>query len=217
MNRNHAYFVAMLLSVSFMLSYGAYLASAILTGFLQNSSLGRFDGGTMKKSWSTGTTWTVYFNAWSWAMAEEIRIGAIGLLALLTAPLGWGLFFYHVYLIWAGMTTNESSKWAEWKEDIVDGIVYKSKAVAGVGMNNRQEGGENLVEWPATSEQVVVRSGNSDIDGCGGHGPASGTSSNNAERAQRTSAWNRVRSLQEIENLYDLGFWDNLWDVLSME
>ena len=200
-----------------MLSYGAYLAFAILTGLLQNSSLGRFDGGTMKKSWSIGITWTVYFNAWSWAMAEEIRIGAIGLLALLTAPLGWGLFFYHLYLIWAGMTTNESSKWAEWKEDIADGIVYKRKAEAAVGMKNRQEGEEIFVEWPVTSKQVVVRSGNPDDDVCGGSGRASDTSSNNAGSVQRTSAWKQVRRLHEIENLYDLGFWDNLWDVLSFE
>ena len=214
---NYAYFVAMLLSVSCMLSYGAYLALAILTGLLQNSSLGRFDGGTRKKSWSTGTTWTVYFSAWSWAMGEEIRIGAIGLLALLTAPLGWGLFFYHLYLIWAGMTTNESSKWAEWKDDIMDGMVYKRKGEAVVGMKERQEGQEPFVEWPAISKQIVVRSGNPDIDGCGGNGQASDRSPNNAESVQRTSAWTRVRRLHEIENLYDLGFWDNLGDVLSFE
>ena len=105
---NYAYFVAMLLSVSTMLTYGAYLAFTILTGFLRNSRLGRFDDGTLRKSWSAGTTWTLYFSAWSWAIAEDVRIGAVGLLALLTAPLGWGLFFYHVYLIWAGMTVGSS-------------------------------------------------------------------------------------------------------------
>ena len=215
---NYAYFVAMLLSVSIMLSYGAYLAFlVILTGLLQNSSLGRFDGGMMKKSWSTGITWTIYFNAWSWAMAEEIRIGAIGLLALLTAPLGWGLFLYHLYLIWAGMTTNESSKWAEWKEDILDGIVYKRKTEVVVGTKNGQEGEEFFVEWPASSNQVVVRSGNPDVDGGGGGGPASDTPPTNAESVQRTSAWRQVQSLHEIENLYDLGFWDNLWNVLSLK
>lgn len=210
---NYAYFVAMLLSVSAMLSYGAYLAYTILEEFLQNSRLGRFDDGTLKKSWSAGTTWTLYFSAWGWAIAEDVRIGAVGLLALLTAPLGWGLFFYHVYLIWAGMTTNESSKWGEWNDDIADGLVYRMEDDAAPAIQGRQESDhEPLVDWPATSKQIIERFANP--DSIRSDSIQSDKSSGSVGGMQRTSAWRRVHNLREIENLYDLGFWDNLWDIL---
>ncbi|KAI2478336.1 Palmitoyltransferase [Pyrenophora tritici-repentis] len=34
------------------------------------------------------------------------------------------LFGYHIYLIWAGMTTNESGKWSDWSDDMVEGVVF---------------------------------------------------------------------------------------------
>lgn len=213
---NYAYFVAMLLSVSAMLSYGAYLAYIILTHFLQNSRLGHSPNGTLKSHWSIGVEWTAYFSAWGWAIAEDIRIGAVGLLALLTAPLGWGLFFYHVYLIWAGMTTNESSKWDEWKDDIADSLVYKSEDEAIPIMKPRRDDNiEPWTDWPAKSKQLVVRSRS------GQPAPVAENSSeesdnisNDGSKIAHTIEWRQVQGLHEIENLYDLGFWGNLWDIV---
>lgn len=203
---NYAYFVAMLLSLSVMLSYGAYLAFDILTISLQNSSVGHLGDGTPKRHWSTDVGWTQFFNAWSWAIAEDVRIGAVGLLALLTAPLGWGLFFYHIYLIWAGMTTNESSKWAEWKDDIADGLVYKSND--NTMKRTRQDNIEPLLDWPVRSKQLILRAGNDQL-------PRHSWKDGSDE--QEIHEWERVQGLHEIENLYDLGFWDNLRDILPCQ
>ena len=213
---NYGYFVAMLLSLSVMLSYGAYLAFDILTISLQNSSMGHSSDGTPKRRWSTGIGWTQFFNAWSWAIAEDVRIGAVGLLALLTAPLAWGLSSYHIYLIWAGMTTNESSKWAEWKDDIADGLVYKSNDDAILTMKSTQQDNiEPMLDWPVRSKQLVVRTDNGQIPKPSRKNNSErGSSSNEGSDAQETHDWERVQGLHEIENLYDLGFWDNLWDIL---
>ena len=208
---NYVYFIAMLLSISIMLSYGAYLALIILAILLQRSELGRSASNNIKNSWSAGTTWTTYFNAWGWAIAEDVRVGSVGLLALLTAPLAWGLFLYHIYLIWAGMTTNESAKWADWRDDIGDGLVYKKEGESILITSGSQDSSiEPWVDWPVRSRQIVVRS----VDGLSPLAADDSESLGRATNARSRMPWKRVQSLAEIENLYDLGFLDNLHDVL---
>jgi len=212
---NYGYFVAMLFTVSTMLTYGAWLAYGILTQFMQESHWDEPEEQHATKYWSTGTTWSQYFGMWSWALAQDVRIGAVGLLALLTAPLGWGLFLYHVYLIWAGMTTNESSKWEDWKDAVHDGLVFRTENA--IILNSDQ--GKNLeiepiVQWPAFSNQQVMRC--EDGRPPDGHGMVDVDLVEVAAMAPRArkARWRKVHSMREVENLYDLGFWDNLWDTM---
>ena len=41
--------------------------------------------------------------------------------------LAGGFGVYHVYLVWAGSTTNEQGKWGDWKEDVLDGLVLEGE------------------------------------------------------------------------------------------
>lgn len=146
---------------------------------------------------------------------QEVRIGAVGMLALLTAPLGWGLFLYHMYLIWAGMTTNESSKWEDWKDAVHDGLVFRREkpAALSTGIVTDQEI-EPIVQWPAFSDQQLTTcEEGSPLDGHEMDGGTLGKATA-ASLNMRRSRWEKVHSMQEVENLYDLGFWDNLRDVL---
>ena len=153
-------------------------------------------------SWSAALNWEEYIHSLSWAFAQDFRIGGVGLLALLTGPLAWGLFWYHVYLIWAGMTTNESSKWADWRDDITDGFVFqRKKPYNHLQRPERRKGGIAL-QWPTWSTQVLMRCSESDL-----LSPSYVESLTNQQ-------WTRVENLSEIENLYDLGFWDNIKDIL---
>lgn len=52
------------------------------------------------------------------------------------------------------------------------------------------------VEWPVGSDQIVVR-----------------TNDGKAPKGQE-ALWRRIWSLAEVENIYDLGGWDNFWDVV---
>ena len=175
-------------------------------------------------------------------------IAAPALLALLSFPLAFGLTLYHVYLIWAGMTTNESGKWADLREDIGEGRVWRAKVEelngdfpelgfeTGTGRRNvRAVGGGNewVFEWPVMPTWVVIgmeeagrrprvrrrrnvnvlkgreiRAGMGEVDGQ--MLPDEGNSEEEWEEDER---WTQVRSLSEIENIYDLGFLDNLKDV----
>jgi hypothetical protein len=54
-------------------------------------------------------------------------VGATTLLMTMCAPLSAGFLVYHVYLLWIGATTNETSKWADFKEDVADGLVFRAE------------------------------------------------------------------------------------------
>lgn len=211
---NISHFLSMLMSLSFLLTYGAYMAYNLLSMELQNSASSQLGEIVRNPHWSTGLTWSQYASHWSWALALDFRIGGVGLLALLTAPLAWTMFLYHIYLIWAGTTTNESSKWSEWREYIDRGLVYKRVGdVDGIPQRCADPSAEPSINWPIYSNQQIFRSED-------GQHPDVRSSENgalaNLGRPQADpglSSWKPVHGLHEIENLYDLGFWDNLKDA----
>ncbi len=167
-------------------------------------------------------------------------IAAPSLLALLSFPLAAGLTVYHVYLIWVGMTTNESGKWADLREDIGEGRVWRARIeelmeeefyFLGVG-DREGQGGD--CAWPVKPSWVLVRmkepgrrprvrrvewgsrngmgkrgEGLEELDGGGNAGAGGG----GRVEYEEDLSWTQVRSLSEVENIYDLGFWDNLKDV----
>lgn len=208
---NAVYFLGMMFSLGVLLNYGTYLAHKVLSDVLQANTLHRSQGTINDSHWSEGKSWSQYFHYWVWAFAQDFRIGGVGLLALFTGPLAWGLFYYHVYLIWAGMTTNESAKWADWRDDISDGIVFRAERNL-EDMRNEKSEVEPSVDWPISSTQQLARRKegsppNAHMNGGGIYG--------DPHQILNTPklTWRRVRGLQEVQNLYDLGFWDNLMDA----
>lgn len=216
---NHVYFLGMLLSIATLLSYGGFLTHHVLTKILQETFLSNRSPEPnklqMKTYWSKGINWSEYLDGWLWALTRDVRIGGVGLLAVLTAPLVWGFFLYHIYLIWAGMTTNESAKWADWRDDIADGLVFRSdrrENITGPATNLSEDMTEPRVGWPISSNQLLVRCG----DGQTPYAHHLEGLMNGVESPSRgISHWKKVGSLHEIDNLYDLGFWDNLTDALG--
>ena len=205
---NYAFFIGLLLSLSILLSHGAYLSYVLLDTSLQDTLLRHSDGLQRRRHWSVGRSWSQCFDKWAWAIAEDFSVGGVGMLALLTAPLAWGLLSYHIYLIWAGMTTNESFKWAEWKDDISEGFVYKDLEPS-QEQNHMNDGVEPYVNWPiCTQQRLVNRTQEHLVD----HHQASLSEPLRFEQPR----WSRVNGIDEIDNIYDLGFLDNLKDVLRV-
>ncbi|TGZ79548.1 zf-DHHC-domain-containing protein [Ascodesmis nigricans] len=166
-------------------------------------------------------------------LVDQTYTGAVFLLASICGVLSYAFTIYHAYLIWAGTTTNETAKWADWKDDIQDGIVFiadmdtesdasstssntdnlptssrsrrrkrssrtKKNKARGARPSEEEDATDELSNWPRKSEQKVMR-----IDD--GEGP---------ETLPRGWLWRRVEKLEEIENIYDLGGWRNLLDVV---
>jgi palmitoyltransferase ZDHHC4 len=187
---NQHWFLLLLLTTAILITYAAYVGVTVLSAeILKQISKWTLSG--------KGFTWSQYFNIWAWAMQEYTRIGGVTLLCILTAPLVWGLLGYHLYLIWAGTTTNESMKWSDWQAEMTDGFAFKRALNTDRQKDTRIEPAWTL--WPVESEQVVVRT----EDGLPPTGPC----------VIGTGQWERVWRLADVENLYDLGFWNNLKDV----
>jgi palmitoyltransferase ZDHHC4 len=216
---NYALFLLLLFSLGVLAFYGAYLAYVILNHDLQSglvpAALTRGSG--TSKRWSTGLTWTRWIDLWGWALHRQMRIGAVGLLAVLAGPLPVGLLVYHLYLIWAGMTTNESSKWADLTEDVADGLVWKAHREDVLDQEER-EMEEQRVKWPIRGKWLVVVTGNGEMPGPRGRMPGLNGHLGNEGGAGRGNRhvnpiWEKVTGVAELENVYDLGFWENLRDV----
>jgi palmitoyltransferase len=190
---NYKYFLALLLSTTVILGYAAYLAYLTLEP-------------EVKEHLVRGTRQHVNYDILHWIdglntaiLVGGIRRGAIGLLALLTAPLSAGLLFYHAYLIYAGMTTGECSKWNRWRQEIANESVYIVPVVV-----ERLEITESL--WPKRSRQFLVVT----TDGLPPRNLPPEVTAVVGEHAE----WRRCLSLKEVDNTYNLGLWRNLCEIL---
>jgi palmitoyltransferase len=211
---NYRYFLLLLLSVSMLLVYGAYLGYTLLYNALQEALYHGPPGGY----WSRGMPWLRYLEFLGLAIADDIRVGGVAFFALLTAPLSSVMLGYHIYLIWAGMTTNESGKWADWRDDIAYGVVYKAKASQIYPHWADDPFAEPHVSWPVTSDQTLVFTE-------GGEPPKVGSlpsmdrisivQPDNVAEAPIDTRWAKVASLKEVTNIYDAGFWTNMRDSLG--
>ena len=136
------------------------------------------------------------------------------MLALLTAPLTLALFLYHMYLIWAGMTTNESFKWSEWKDDVEDGLVFKRDMTA-LDEKGSNTDTEPKVAWLISGSQRLENRARRQHP----H-PAINLNTQDSitkpKKALRSSSWQKVGTMREVQNIYDLGFWNNMKDALSI-
>jgi hypothetical protein len=202
---NYHWFMLILWSVGVLLSYGAWLGFMLLSQNLRDESP------NPRVHWSTGLTWKEYIRIWGWAIQENSRVGAVGLLCLLCLPLIGAFATYHTYLIWAGMTTNEHAKWGDLRDAIYDDRVFIAdrKKVGGrkglrLGLDLDHQScktGEGV--WPSYTGKVVIST----------HEVQQGDEPSTDDLAN-DSLWSTVDSLRDLTNIYDLGFWDNTKDVL---
>ncbi|KAG7286021.1 hypothetical protein NEMBOFW57_008319 [Staphylotrichum longicolle] len=152
-----------------------------------------------------GMSLSQWLVVWSWGMQDGgrgtgggVAMGAVTLLALMTSPLVWGLLGYHLWLVYCGTTTNESMKWSDWQVEMDEGYAFKRRLDGRRVKNVRVE--PAWTRWPAEAEQVLVRTDD-------GRPPSESAS------LPGFGEWEAVWRLRDVENLYDLGFWDNLVDV----
>ncbi|KAH9907207.1 DHHC palmitoyltransferase-domain-containing protein [Xylariomycetidae sp. FL2044] len=188
---NQHWFVLLLVSTGVLTTYGAALGLGIVSATARARSA-RF------ALWKPADLpWPEYFVLLAFGIQADAGLGSVTLLTLMTAPLVWGLLGYHVYLIYCGTTTNESLKWQDWQAEMDDGCAFKRPLDPDRARDPRREA--PWTRWPVEPAQVLVRT----EDGTPPD-PASGPG---------VGDWERVWKLRNVENLYDIGFWDNLVDV----
>lgn len=196
-SNNQRWFVLLLLTTGILTAYGAALGMGIMIAKMR----------TRYPYWAlwprhandgAGMEIKEYLIIWSWGLQGNAAMGSVTLLALLTSPLVWGLLIYQVWLIYCGTTTNETLKWSDLQADMDDGFTFRRKMPLDRARDPRIE--PAWTRWPAEPEQVLVRAED------GKPPPADAT-------VPGVGDWEPVWKLRDVENLYDLGFWDNLIDV----
>jgi palmitoyltransferase len=124
-------------------------------------------------------------------------MGAVTLLTFLVSPMVWAFFLYTIWMLYRGMTTNESLKWAEWRDEIGYGTAWRRALPEPRAKNPRLEG--TVSRWPADARHILITTEtgqppqNPNLPGVG--------------------PWERVTSAGSLHNIYDVGFWNNLVDV----
>ena len=203
---NYVYFLSLLLSLSILLIYGTILGHVLLRQTL--TELIPADVQTAMESW------TIYFNIWGIVIAADPKIGTVTLLMLMTAPLAMAFLAYHTYLIWAGMTTNESAKWSDLKEDLVDGFVFKADRNSIPDAPLYMDLGDQ--PWPILSNQIIVTDGDPPMEGYNLASDSNRVYYDRGGEAPVDSRWTRLYSMRDVDNIYDLGFCGNLRDAIGL-
>jgi palmitoyltransferase len=214
---NYKWFLALLLSTAILIAYGAYLAYIVLSSkahrhYTKYESFYSYHGPSNPADWSSYFSMKLHHSLTYTSIYLDvggIRASGVGLLALLTWPLPLGLLGYHIYLIWAGMTTNESAKWADWRDDMADGVVFLGRRREDTMQDEwvpEEKGEEPPTTWPLQSRHILIQTMNGQ--------PPQNLPSRIASVADAES-FERVWSLSAVENVYDLGFWDNFMEALK--
>ncbi|KEF59618.1 uncharacterized protein A1O9_04464 [Exophiala aquamarina CBS 119918] len=215
---NYIWFNLLLLTITALLAYGATLGYTLLDARLQErlvpAALTR--GSVTAKRWSTRLTWSQWANMWAWAISVDWQIGAVMMLSAMSCPLSLSFLLYHVYLMWAGMTTNESAKWADWKDDVQDNVVWRAEIQKLRETYPRLppdvEPEDDLVQWPreVRAKWWMVRTRDGDQPTLKKVGSQIQDDSEVTDVPDER--WERIQSMREVDNLYDRGFWMNLVD-----
>ncbi|KAI1817286.1 DHHC zinc finger protein [Poronia punctata] len=188
---NQHWFLLLLLSTALLTAYGAY------KGMIMVGENARLRNKTFALWKSPRMSWHEYFLLLTFGIQLDVGVGALTLLTAMTSPLVWGLLGYHMYLIYCGTTTNESMKWQDWQAEMDEGFAFRRKMPLPRSRHPVLEG--SWTRWPVESVQILVRT----VDGEPPNDPA----------LPGEGDWERVWHLRDIENIYDIGFWDNLVDV----
>src|SRR5205807_2110889 len=98
------------------------------------------------------------------------------------------------YLIWLGATTSESFKWTDWKDDIAHDEAYIASDPSPRRTSTEYPGSFNGKAWPIKSDKIMYRVENQE-------------DFNNLDHGLK---WEKVGSMKEVVNIYDIGFWRSL-------
>ncbi|KJZ74653.1 hypothetical protein HIM_06003 [Hirsutella minnesotensis 3608] len=188
---NHHWFLLLLASTTWLTSYGGMLGLSLMSSMMKQ----RYPTWTLWKP--PGMTFNQYLAVWAWGLQTNVCLGATTLLAILTTPLIIGLLGYTLYLVYTGTTTNESLKWSVFKEDMDDGYAFRRALPPGRRRDSRTE--PPCSRWPLEPAHVLLAT-------------TDGQPPTTDAPLPGVGQWERVLKLAHVQNLYDLGFWDNLLD-----
>jgi palmitoyltransferase len=104
--------------------------------------------------------------------------------------------------VYCGTTTNESFKWSVYKDDMEDGFAFRRHMPSKRARDLVKE--PICSRWPVEPDMVLAAT-----DDGKPPPPQMGLAGD--------GEWERIWKLKDVENLYDMGFWDNMGDIFVTE
>ncbi|ORY94113.1 DHHC palmitoyltransferase-domain-containing protein [Syncephalastrum racemosum] len=194
---NHRYFFLFLFYLTQFCAYGAYLCFQVYRGFILDWGLDK----AYVLDRTTGEKYPITFRkAMLHILQKDRMIGSICILASV-ASLVVGIFFlYQLYLAGRGVTTNEAFKW-EMLEDSIDRGEF--------WMVDDDSSSDPPGCVPPTS-QTSARRRQTSRDKKQQQTESPATAAAAAPRVRRR----QIKSLDQVDNIYDKGFFRNLWEIV---
>ncbi|KAJ3159599.1 hypothetical protein HDU86_001608 [Geranomyces michiganensis] len=179
---------------------------------------------------------------WMYMVHRELLLTALGMFCICAGVVVLAFTLYQLSLIVArGITTNESFKWDDVAYDIKEGVVHLPRWVLDA---NRRGVAPRRRQRPSSSSLSPVESASSSTRVNGKSGRAGGGGGKARKRKQQQQQSKRekpaeeehkddddnddddeipvpdadelvtIKSIKELRNIYDLGWWRNLMDVV---
>ncbi|KAJ1967557.1 palmitoyltransferase swf1, partial [Dimargaris xerosporica] len=181
--QNLRYFIAFLASFIAMSWYGAWLIWYIFCQKLDDAGIATFAYYDPSVGRQVTMSWVQSFQ---YTISLQPLLGALGLLLVLISPAVLAFLAYAIYLVFLGVTSNEADKWQDLHEWIKDGCAY----------------------WEplsASTHEYVQR-----------HNPCQTIPNRRIRIIEQidsslaSQGFALVNSLDEVDNMYDQGWWANL-------
>ncbi|KAK9765821.1 palmitoyltransferase swf1 [Basidiobolus ranarum] len=183
--KNHRYFLMFLFATMFIAFYATLVIFLIFLGKIHERGLDNYHYTNR-----SGETYRVpMYKVFIYMLHQNVLLGALGIFAILTGVIILVFTVGHVLTILNGTSTNESLKWEDINELVNKGKVFRNDAVA---------------SSEDTSRQTII------IDRKSSESHSEEPPFDADEPPKRT----QIKSLEELDNLYDYGIWGNLKDVL---
>ncbi|KAI8967506.1 DHHC palmitoyltransferase-domain-containing protein [Mycotypha africana] len=189
---NQRYFFYFLFILIEFCTYGAYLSFQIYRGMIIEWGLDQ----AFEQDKLTGEHKRLTFRrAFLYVLHRDRIIGAIGILAIVVATVVFCFTVYQLYLAGRGITTNEAFKWEMIEEAIDRGEIYK---VVRVPASSSSLSDNNIPSKVTSLNDTYVKKYHKNVK------------KNDYIKQER-----KVESFDEIENIYDKGFFNNLKEVFN--
>lgn len=116
------------------------------------------------------------------------------------------------------MTTNESEKWGELRDDVAEGTIWQARRVELLDdyppLPPHVEPPLAEVDWPIEPKWWICRMRPGERPRRWKKGNGESESEGQMVAGEVDERWERVGSMAEVNNIYDLGFWENLADAV---
>ncbi|GMM31803.1 palmitoyltransferase [Martiniozyma asiatica (nom. inval.)] len=181
---NYRYFLLFLMTTMIILSYGGFLCVYSIHLFISNES-------NLPDLFKAGWFFQRYYYVINQSTWSNLVSGLLFMMCSLLGPAVGAFLIEHFKMIYLGVTTNETAKWDYVHDLMINGWLFKYEYKIGNDINQEYVILNRIIQG---NKEYVKLSDNSVIF----------LTAN--DRLTAITSWN------QLDNLYDRGFWQNLKD-----